>query len=372
MDKMLENAVHYHYNKFPPKSLDYGKFYKELTSATDALSRYDQELKKMHNNEILLAPLRNQEALLSSRIEGTISTMDEILQYEANEDSDTDNKLVRADVLETVLYQRALKNAQLALEDGYDISDAFIKKMHQQLLYFGRGTEKAPGLYKTEPNYLADRDRRYIRFVPISPDHLQQGMDELLSYIKNADELVLIKTAIAHLEFEALHPFKDGNGRIGRMLIPLILWKEKVISQPHFYISGYFEEFKDDYIFAMRNVSEHNNWELWLKFFFIAVEKQAVKNLEITEKIQKLYEEMKTVFAEALSSKYSINALDFVFTNPVFRNNKFTNKSAVPTNTAAKFSKKLVEEGLLVLVEEASGSRPAMYSFEPLMKLVRI
>ena len=122
----------------------------------------------------------------------------------------------------------------------------------------------------------------------------------------------------------------------------------------------------------MRNVSENNNWELWLKFFFTAVEKQAIKNLEVTEKIQSLYEEMKTVFAEVLSSKYSINALDFVFTNPVFRNNKFTNKSAVPTNTAAKFSKKLVEENLLSLVEEASGSRAAMYSFEPLMKLVRI
>lgn len=372
MDKMLENAVHYHYDQFPPKSLDYSKFYRELTLATDALSRYDQELKKMHNNEILLAPLRNQEALLSSRIEGTISTMDEILQYEANSEADNDYKPVRADVLETILYQRALKNAQNALESGYDISDAFIKQMHQQLLYFGRGSEKTPGKYKTEQNYLADKDRRNIRFIPISPNHLQQGMDNLLSYIKNADELVLIKTALAHLEFEALHPFKDGNGRIGRMLIPLILWKEKVISQPHFYISGYFEEYKDEYIFAMRNVSENNDWELWLKFFFTAVEKQAIKNLEITEKIQELYEEMKTIFADVLSSKYSINALDFVFTNPVFRNNKFTNKSAVPTNTAAKFSKKLVEENLLTLVEEASGNRAAMYSFEPLMKLVRI
>lgn len=372
MEKYLESAVEYHYDQFPPKNLDYGKFYRELTSATEALSRYDQELKKMHNNEILLAPLRNQEALLSSRIEGTISTMDEILKFEANDEANTQNKGVRKDVLETVLYQRALKNAQNALEDGYEISDAFIKQMHQQLLFFGRGSEKTPGAYKTEQNYLADKDRRHIRFIPISPEKLQEGMDNLLSFLENSKELVLIKTALAHLEFEALHPFKDGNGRIGRMLIPLILWKEKAISQPHFYISGYLEEHKDDYIFALRNVSENNDWEDWLKFFLTAVEKQSIKNLEITEKIQGLYDEMKFKFSDVLSSKYSINALDFVFTNPVFRNNKFTNKSNVPSNTAAKFSKKLLEEGLLVTVEEASGSRPAMFAFEPLMKLVRI
>lgn len=351
--------------------MDYSRFYKELAEATDALSRYDQELKKMHNNEILLAPLRNQEALLSSRIEGTISTMDEILKYEADEAAGTESKEVRKDVLETVLYQRALKNAQSALEDGYEISDTFIKQMHQQLLFFGRGSDKTPGAYKTEQNYLADSGRK-IRFVPISPEKLQEGMDNLMKFIKDSDELVLIKTALAHLEFEALHPFKDGNGRIGRMLIPLILWKERVISQPHFYISGFFEEHKDDYIHAMRSVSQEEQWEEWLKFFFTAVREQAIKNLEITEKIQSLYDEMKYKFSEVLSSKYSINALDFVFTNPVFRNNRFTNKSSVPPNTAAKFSKKLLEEGLLVTVEEFSGNRPALYSFEPLMNLVRI
>ncbi len=374
MDKILDNAVRYHYGEFPPKCLDYGSFYRELANAVSALSRYDQELKKMHNNEILLAPLRNQEALLSSRIEGTISTMDEILEYEGNhlEQEDANNPLIRLDVIETMLYQRALKNAQKGIEAGYEISHSFIKQVHQQLLTYGRGANKTPGQYKTEQNYLGNRGERDIQFIPISPEHLQEGMDNLLAYIEKGDEDVLIKTAIVHLEFEALHPFKDGNGRIGRMLIPLILWKLGVISSPHFYISGYFEEYKSEYIATMRAVSQCNDWNSWIRFFLIAVERQAIHNLEVAEKIKALYDEMKEVFTNVLASKYSINVLDFVFTNPVFRNNKFTSASGVPHNSAAKFSKRLVDSGLLVVLEEGAGSRAAMYSFEPLISLVRV
>ena len=175
-----------------------------------------------------------------------------------------------------------------------------------------------------------------------------------------------------HLEFEALHPFQDGNGRIGRMLITLYLWSTGVISEPHFYISGYLEEHKDLYIDTMRNVSEHGDWELWCTFFLNAVEKQAIRNLEISENIQKLYEEMKGVFSEILASKWSVNALDFIFTNPVFRNSKFTSTSGIPAPTASKFTPKLLESGLIISKQEASGRRAALYSFEPLMKLVRV
>ena len=125
MNRNLENAVQYHYGKFPPKNIDYTQFIQQLLLATDALARFDQMLKNLHNNEILLAPLRNQEAVISSRIEGTISTMDQILQYQAdnNIETSTDSK---SDVIETILYERTLKNAQSAIEDGYEISLYFI------------------------------------------------------------------------------------------------------------------------------------------------------------------------------------------------------------------------------------------------------
>lgn len=373
MELSLENAVHYHYDKFPPTELDYGQFVDHLVRAADAVARYDQMLKNMHNSDIFLAPLRNQEAVISSRMEGTISTMDEILKYEADHDADTGNAAaVRSEVIETILYQRALMAAQKAMTDGYPLSQSLIKGIHQRLLSWGRGASKSPGQLKNEQNYLADKLKKKILFIPVSPEKLQEGLDKLFQYIEQSKHPALVKTGIAHIEFEALHPFKDGNGRIGRMLITLMLWSSGIISEPHFYISGYLEDNKDLYIDTMRKVSEHGYWESWCYFFLEAVEQQAIRNLSIAEEIRTLYEEMKTVFSDTLSSKWSVNALDFVFTNPVFRNNKFTTKSGIPTASAARFARVLLENNLILALEEASGRRPALYSFEPLMKLVRV
>jgi Fic family protein len=369
----LDNAVDYHYDKFPPSSLDYEKFVASLVKATDAVARYDQILKNMHNSEILLAPLRNQEAVISSRMEGTVSTMDEILKYEADHDDKLEaDPNVRSEVIETLLYQRALKSVQKKIKEGYPLSPFLMKTIHENLLWFGRGSLKSPGKFKEDQNYIADTLKKNILFIPISPERLQDGLDALFLYIEKSTHPILVKTAIAHVEFEALHPFKDGNGRIGRMLITLMLWSFGTISEPHFYISGYLEENKGFYIDAMRNVSENNDWEGWCEFFLEAIEQQAIRNLEIAENIRQLYEEMKTIFSENLSSKWSVSALDFVFTNPVFRNNKFTANSGIPTPTAARFTRILLEKNLLATLEEASGRRPALYSFEPLMELVRV
>jgi Fic family protein len=369
----LENAVNYHYDQFPPENLDYSKLMNELLNATDALARYDQMLKNMHNSEIFLAPLRNQEAVISSRMEGTISTMDEILKLEAdNPDDPTLAQNYRSEAIETILYQRALLNAQRALDDGYELSISMIRTIHQQLLSFGRGASKAPGEFKSEQNFIADKLKKNILFIPISPEKLQEGLESLFEYTTSSSHPALVKAAIMHVEFEALHPFKDGNGRIGRMLITLWLWSSGLISAPHFYISGFMEEHKDEYIDRMRKVSEEGDWEAWCSFFLSAVEQQAIRNLEIAEKIRALYEEMKNTFADLLSSKYSVNALDYVFTNPVFRNNRFTSKSGIPTPTAARFTRLLVDNELIRTIEESAGRRPALYSFEPLMELVRV
>ncbi len=373
MQLNLDKAVDYHYDQFPPAVLNYEKFIAAIIAATDAIARYDQMLKNMHNSEILLAPLRNQEAVISSRMEGTVSTMDEILKYEADHEEDTGNVLnVRSEVIETILYQRALKSAQKALEDGYPFSQSFIKSIHQRLLSFGRGASKSPGEFKTEQNYLADNKRQEILFIPISPEKLQDGMDMLFNYMETSDHPALIKAAMTHIEFEALHPFKDGNGRIGRMLITLMLWSSKTISAPHFYVSGYLEDNKDLYIDTMRNVSMTGDWDSWCAFFLEAMEQQAIRNLAVAENIRTLYEEMKDTFSNILSSKWNVYALDYVFTNPIFRNNKFTSSSGIPAATAARFTRALLENDIIVTIEEASGRRPALYAFEPLINLVRV
>ncbi|WP_424409491.1 Fic family protein [Pasteurella sp. PK-2025] len=372
----LENAVHYHHGKFPPSVIHYQHIIPALATAIEAIARYDQMLKNMHNGEILLAPLRNQEAVISSRMEGTISTMDEILQYEADYPETSGKSVyglnVRSDIIETVLYQRTLKNTQKAMADGYPLSKSLLKGMHQQLLSFGRGANKSPGEFKKEQNYLADTLKKSILFVPISPEKLEEGLDRLFDYLSTNQDHILIKTGVTHLEFEALHPFQDGNGRIGRMLITLMLWNANIISAPHFYISGYFEQNKNAYIDLMRHVSETGDWNDWIIFFLNAIETQAKQNLDIAENIRQLYEEMKGIFSDTLSSKWAVMAQDFIFTNPIFRNSQFIEKSGIPSTTATRFTKLLAEKGILTTKEEASGRKSALYSFDALMDLVRV
>lgn len=373
-DLDLSSAVHYHYDRFPPKSLDLEKLIRPLSAAAAALARYDQMLKAMHNSEILLAPLRSQEAVVSSRMEGTISTLDEVLRYEADQEDGDETaaaKNYRSEAIEVHLYSRAMKLAQQGMKDGQPLSNWLIRSSHKILLSFGRGAAQSPGDYKSQQNYLADRFRRTISFIPIRPDRLGEGMDRLFDYINDASQESLIKTAVAHLEFEALHPFNDGNGRIGRMLVPLMLWDAKLLSEPYFYISPYLEEHRDDYIDKMRQVSASDNWTDWIAFFLVALDQQAQENLSKAEEIGALYADMKEKFRHALSSQWSTAALDFMFTRPVFRNNVFTGKSGIPVQTAHRFTKILSEKGFLTTIVAASGRRPALYAFEPLLSLVR-
>ncbi|PWR18756.1 Fic family protein [Zavarzinia compransoris] len=366
-------ATDYHYGRFPPTALDYRRLAKPLTAAMAALARYDQMLKGMHNSEILLAPLRRQEAVISSRMEGTISTLDELLRYEADhETSDIpDEANYRSDVIEVALYARAMKLAQSSMAEGQPLSTWLIRSAHRTLLGFGRGAQNAPGELRQEQNYLADPLKRKILFIPVRAEQLGPALDGLFAFMADEEWEILLRAAISHLEFEAIHPFKDGNGRIGRMLIPLLLWQGRVLSQPHFYVSAYFERRRDEYIDRLRQVSAHDDWMGWILFFLAAIEEQAHENLRTAESIRNLYEDMKGRFREILSSKWTVAALDFVFTRPVFRNNVFTGKSGIPPATVYRFVRALADQGLLTTIMPAAGRSPAMYSFEPLLQLVR-
>lgn len=134
-----------------------------------------------------------------------------------------------------------------------------------------------------------------------------------------------------------------------------MLWRSGTFSAPHFYVSGYFEENKDENIDTIRRVPESGNWDEWCSFFLVATEQQAIRNLTIAENIRALYEEMKQKFSEILSSKWNVVALDFVFTNPVFRNNKFTSNSGIPSATAARSTRAMPDNNIIITIEEASG-----------------
>lgn len=370
----FSDAVYYHADRFPPDNLNYEMLFQAVGNARAALGRYDQMLKTLHDSEILLAPLRRQEAIASSRMEGTISTIDELLRVEAEDDFDdaTDPTRHRTEAIEVYLYHRAMREAQASIEKGHPLSAWLIRSSHRILLSFGRGASKTPGEFKTHPNYLYDETTRRVRFVPIEPEQLPQAFEKLESWISRSDIEPLIQAAIAHAEFEALHPFNDGNGRIGRMIIPLMMWQRDLISVPHFYISRALENRRDEYIQRMRNISRSDAWTEWCLFFLEALCDQVDQNLRISAQIMHLYEEMKIRFREVLASQWLMQALDFMFANPIFRNSRFVESSGIPKPTARRMTRLLAQSGLLRTVIPASGRRPAMYAFEPLLEIVRI
>ncbi len=369
-----EGATTYHYGAFPPKELDYKRLIRPLAAATEALAKYDAMLRGLHNKELLLAPLRSTEAVISSRIEGTVATLEEVLKIQAEAEEGDENSHLdtnRQEAMEVYSYTRAMRLAQQSMSEGLPISSRLIRQMHSHLLFFGRGSDKSPGEFKIEQNYVVDQRNRRVLFVPIEPAQLENGIAELERYINDEHDDYLIQTAISHLEFEALHPFKDGNGRVGRMLITLNLWDKKKISGPNFYISGFLEQNREEYIERLRRASESGEWTEWVFFFLQAIEAQANVNIEIAENVSKLYDEMKEVFRKTLRSEWSTVTLDYIFERPFFRNSAFTKTSGIPLQTAHRITKALSDAELLSVVEPASGRRPALYAFLPLMEIVR-
>ncbi|WP_240643639.1 Fic family protein [Paracoccus siganidrum] len=370
----LTDAVTYHAGAFPPATLDYEAVLGPLEEAATSLARYDTKMSGMVNGELFLTPLRRQDAVTSSRMEGTISTIEELYRLEAEEDAGSADpyREARNDDIETYLYSRALRNAQQALAEGAPLGEHLIRTAHQQLLSFGRGARKRPGSYKIEQNYIGDEKRGKIHYVPIAPEHLAPAMTDLVRFINESAMRPLIRTAIAHVEFEALHPFEDGNGRIGRMLITLMLWKLGVLSQPNFFVSGYFEANKDEYIERMRAVSATGDWTGWVVFFLQAMHEQATVNIQTADAIFHLHTEMRERFREVLNSQFHDQALDFVFASPVFRNDRFVDRSGIPASSARALSRRLVEAGLLRTMEPAAGRRAALYAFDPLLDLLKV
>ena len=370
----LTDAVAYHTGTFPPSSLDYELLLGPLEEAAASLARYDTKMSGMVNSELFLAPLRRQDAVTSSRMEGTISTIEELYRLEAEEDAGSADpyREARNDDVETYLYSRALRNAQQSLAEGAPLGEHLIRAAHQQLLSFGRGARKRPGIYKVEQNYIGDDRRGKIFYVPIAPEQLAPAMAGLVSFMNESKMRPLIRTAIAHVEFEALHPFEDGNGRIGRMLITLMLWKLGILHQPNFFVSGYFEAHKDEYIERMRAVSATGDWTGWVVFFLEAMHEQAMVNIQTADAIFRLHGEMRERFREVLNSQFHDQALDYVFASPVFRNDRFGDRSGIPPSSARALSRRLVEAGLLRTIEAASGRRAAMYAFDPLLDLLKV
>lgn len=361
--------VDYHNGKFPPdKRLDWPQLIPHLGPATAALARYDGMLSAIPNPGILLSPLSTQEAVLSSRIEGTEATMEEVLGFEAGQEPDSPER--RADISEVLNYRSAMRHAGEMLED-LPLSQRVVREAHSVLLKEGRGKGKSPGEYRRVPNWIGPPGCSIdvARFVPVRADRLPDAMSAWERYIHEPAPDPLVQLAVLHAEFEALHPFLDGNGRLGRMLVPLFLWKCQIIQAPMFYISAYFEARRDAYYDNLLAVSRDDDWTGWCRFFLEAVKVQAEENLAKTRDILGLYADMKERVANLTRSRYAIHALDWIFEWPIFRSTDFVTRARIPGPSARRLLGRLRAEGILRVVVPRSGRRATTLAYPALLNL---
>jgi Fic family protein len=252
------------------------------------------------------------------------------------------------------------------------LSQRLIREAHGILLSGVRGQNKSPGEYRKVPNWIgpAGCDMDHARYVPPDAMKLPDCMSAWEKYIHAEERDTLVKLAVIHAEFEALHPFLDGNGRLGRMIIPLFLYQAKILQRPAFYISAYLETHRDAYYDKLLAVSRHGDWSGWCEFFLLAMRVQAEENFNKAAEILKLYNDMKLVLVKTTGSKYAIHTLDWIFESPVFSLNTFIQRAQVPRPTATRITERLIEQGTLQLLRPSSGRSSKIVAFPTLLNIV--
>ncbi len=365
----MATPVKYHLGKFPPTNIDWKQLVPLLGQANISLGRYDELLKGIPDADVLLSPLMLQEAVLSSKIEGIYISLSEVLEIEAGGDGVTQSK--RDDAEEVLNYREALNFASHALDER-SFSLHLLREAHELLMRGVRGHDKKPGAFRDVQNWIGYQGgaNEEASFIPIPPEQLSGGMERWLEYFLSTDGPdLLVQLAVIHLEFEALHPFMDGNGRLGRMVIPLFLYHRKILRSPDFYMSGYLEARRDQYIEAMRAVSRDGAWTQWCAFFLQGIIEQASQNQRKAEAILELHRRMRRAVAEATRSQYADLAVDFIFARPVFSSPDFAKKSGIPELTASRILRVLKSGKVNILdtIRPSSGSRPSILAFPELL-----
>ena len=349
----------------PVRTLDFGRLIRLIGPANAALARYDGLLQSVVNPSVMLSPLTNQEAVLSSKIEGTQATVDEVLEYEAGIEFDAEKV---QDIQEIVNYRSALTLAKETLAQR-PLNLALLRQMHGTLMSSVRGADKTPGQFRIHQNWIGPGNctMQQATFVPPSPLQLLDHLEAFERYLAGEDVDPLIQVAVVHAQFELLHPFNDGNGRVGRLLIPLFLFQKRTLASPMFYLSEYLESHREEYYARLRGISQQGDWTGWVEFFLTAIHHQAETNTARVRGILSLYERMKQQITELTRSQHALKVLDTLFDRPIFQSSDFVERLGIPRPTALPFLRKLREAGILHVIREASGSRSTLFAFRELL-----
>ena len=354
-----------------PIRLDWNSLIPSIGMANRALASFNGALYGMPNADLLLSPLTTQEAVLSSKIEGTQATFGEVLQFEAGEAPAQEAR--RVDIHEILNYRTALKVAEDELRTRpFNLN--LLLELHAVLLDSVRGRDKARGRFRAVQNWIG-RPGSSIReaiYIPPDPVRVKPLLDNWEKYYHADGPDPLVQLALIHGQFEIIHPFIDGNGRLGRILIPLFLYEKGLLSRPVFYLSAYMEAHKEEYVSALGALSsrQKNAWNRWVEFFLQALTRQAQSNLESARRIMSLYERSKAHIIRLTHSQYAVPLLDLLFQQPVFSPAQLQRHRRLPSKQMTmSLLARLKEAGILTLTRPPSGRRPQILAFAELVNL---
>jgi Fic family protein len=338
-----------------------------IERATLALGRLDSITLLLPDPNLFLYAYVRREAVLSSQIEGTQSSLSDLLLFELE---DAPSAPID-DVVEVSNYVAALEHGLKRLREDFPLSNRLIREMHKKLLSRGRGAKKSPGEFRRSQNWIGGTRPGNARFVPAPPQQVEACMAALERFVhdERVPYPVLVKAALAHVQFETIHPFLDGNGRVGRLLIALMLHVAGVLAQPLLYLSLYFKQHRAEYYRLLDKVRVDGDWEAWLDFFLEGVEQTASGAVATAQALVRLFQEDATrVLALVRTATTTMRVFDAVRQRPVSTLKEISQRTGLSFPAVSKAMGVLAE--LSIARELTGGRRNRVFAYDRYLALL--
>lgn len=350
----------------PEPPLDLARLLGAIARADQALGRLDGMTAVLPSASLFVFTYIRKEALLSSQIEGTQSSLSDLLLFENEELS----QVPLDDVQEVSNYIAAMNFGLKRLEDGFPLSLRLIRDMHEKLLSKGRGSDKQPGEFRRSQNWIGGTRPGNARFVPPPPERLMECLGDLEKFLHDRSTYpVLIRAALAHVQFETIHPFLDGNGRIGRLLITLMLCEEKVLKEPLLYLSLFFKTHRQQYYELLQSVRENGDWESWLDFFLQGVVETSEQGISTAMRLLALFEaDRARIGTLGRAAPTALRAFAELQRSPIIAVPQVSSKLQISQPTLQKALDRLASLGV---VREITGKRyRRSYAYRAYLKIL--
>jgi len=342
-----------------------GEMVKLLVDANKQLVKLDTASQLISNADLFISMYVRKEALISSQIEGTQCTLDDVLDPEVEANANLD-------VSDVINYVKATQYALKRLE-RLPLCCRLIREIHEVLMENVRGQDKIPGEFRHSQSWIgpANCSLKDARYIPPNVEDMQTAMFDLEKYInENVDYDPLIRAALIHYQFETIHPFLDGNGRIGRLLILLYLMEQRLIEKPVIYISYFLKKNQIEYYDRISEVRRTGNFEQWIRFFLEAVSKAASDSLEAIRQLSVLHDTNVEKLPKTTRSKDNLRAVfDYIEQYPIIDIKRTAKELEVSYNTVAAAVRKLVELG--ILQETTNAARNRVFAYEEYLAILR-